>query len=136
MTLRNAFAAAAVVASFAVASTAAAIALFDISGTWVVSVQTPDAQTMSSTLILEQKGDSVNGTLSSEIGQANVRGIVQGDTVRFSFGLDMGGQALEVNAAALLTDKDNMQGQMDVTGMGPLPFSARRSPAASAGAGL
>ena len=136
MTLRNVFATAAVVASFAVASTAAAIALFDVSGTWVVSVQTPDSQTMSSTLVLEQQGDSVSGTLSSEIGQANVRGIVQGDTVRFSFGLDMGGQALEVNAAALLTDKDNMQGQMDVTGMGPLPFSARRSPGASAGAGL
>lgn len=133
MTLRNVLAAAAVVASFAVAGTAAAIALLDVSGTWTVAVTTPDSQTMSSTLILEQKGDSLSGTLSSEIGQANVIGVVQGDTVRFAFGLDMGGQALEVNAAALMTDKDNMQGQMDVTGMGPLPFTARRSPAPSGG---
>ncbi len=100
--------------------------LADLSGSWNVSVQTPD-QTVASTLVVEQKGDSITGVLSSEIGQANVRGAVKGDTVNFSFGLDMGGQAIDIAATALLTDADNMTGSMDVAGMGNMPFSARRN---------
>jgi hypothetical protein len=100
--------------------------LADLTGTWEVSVQTPD-QAVSSTLTVEQKGDSISGVLASEIGQANVRGVVKGDTVNFSFGLDMGGQAIDIAATALLTDKDNMAGSMDVSGMGNMPFSARRT---------
>ncbi|HMS03708.1 MAG TPA: hypothetical protein PKE51_12065 [Gemmatimonadaceae bacterium] len=100
--------------------------LADLTGTWEVSVQTPD-QAVSSTLTVEQKGDSISGVLASEIGQANVRGVVKGDTVNFLFGLDMGGQAIDIAATALLTDKDNMAGSMDVSGMGNMPFSARRT---------
>ncbi len=100
--------------------------LADLTGTWNVSVQTPD-QSVTSTLVVEQKGDSITGVLSSEIGQANVRGAVKGDTVNFSFGLDMGGQAIDIAATALLTDADNMSGSMDVAGMGNMPFSAARA---------
>jgi hypothetical protein len=99
--------------------------LADLTGTWEVSVQTPD-QAVTSTLAVTQKGDSISGTLSSEIGQANVKGLVKGDTVNFAFGLDMGGQAIEIAATALLSDKDNMSGSMDVSGMGNMPFSAKR----------
>jgi hypothetical protein len=98
----------------------------DLSGTWSVAVDA-QGQSMVSSLIVEQKGDSINGVLSSEIGEAKVRGAVKGDTVNFVFGLDMGGQALDIAATALLTDADNMTGSMDVTGMGNLPFSARRN---------
>jgi len=98
----------------------------DLSGTWSVAVDA-QGQSMVSSLIVEQKGDSISGVLSSEIGEAKVRGAVKGDTVNFVFGLDMGGQALDIAATALLTDADNMMGSMDVTGMGNLPFSARRN---------
>lgn len=98
----------------------------DLSGTWSVAVDA-QGQSMVSSLIVEQKGDSISGVLSSEIGEAKVRGAVKGDTVNFVFGLDMGGQALDIAATALLTDADNMTGSMDVTGMGNLPFSARRN---------
>jgi hypothetical protein len=99
--------------------------LADLSGTWSVAVDA-QGQSVTSTLTVEQKGDSISGVLASEIGQANVRGHVKGDTVNFSFGLDMGGQAIEIAATALLTDPDNMSGSMDVAGMGNMPFSARR----------
>jgi hypothetical protein len=98
----------------------------DLSGTWSVAVDA-QGQSMTSSLIVEQKGDSISGVLSSDIGEAKVRGAVKGDTVNFVFGLDMGGQALDIAATALLTDADNMAGSMDVTGMGNLPFSARRN---------
>lgn len=98
----------------------------DLSGTWSVAVDA-QGQSMVSSLLVEQKGDSISGVLSSEIGEAKVRGAVKGDTVNFVFGLDMGGQALDIAATALMTDADNMVGSMDVSGMGNLPFSARRS---------
>lgn len=100
--------------------------LADLSGTWSVAVDA-QGQSMVSSLVVEQKGDSISGVLSSEIGEAKVRGAVKGDTVNFVFGLDMGGQALEIAATALLTDADNMAGSMDVTGMGNMPFSAKRN---------
>ncbi len=97
----------------------------DVSGTWNVSVQTPD-QTVGSVLVIQQKGDTLSGTLESDLGRAAINGMVKGDTVNFAFGLDMGGQALNIQASAVLTDKDTMNGQMDVSGMGGMPFSARR----------
>lgn len=98
----------------------------DLSGTWSVAVDA-QGQSVTSSLVVEQKGDSISGVLSSELGEAKVRGAVKGDTVNFVFGLDMNGQALDIAATALLTDPDNMTGSMDVAGMGNMPFSARRN---------
>ncbi len=126
MTKPRAFLTAAVLlVSLTAFSSAASRFVADVSGTWNVSVQTPD-QVVGSLLVVEQKGDSLSGSLESEIGRAAVRGAVKGDTVSFVFGLDMGGQVLDINASALLSDKDNMNGQMEVTGMGVMPFSAKR----------
>ena len=117
--------AALMVASLSAFSATASRFVADLSGTWNVSVQTPD-QTVGSILQVTQKGDSISGSLESEIGQAPMKGSVKGDTVSFAFSLDMGGQVIDIRASALLTDSDNMNGQMDVAGMGAMPFSARR----------
>jgi hypothetical protein len=128
MTKPRAFLSAAVLLlSLSAFTSAAARFRADLTGTWNVSVQTPD-QTVGSILVVEHKGDSLSGTLESEIGSAKVKGAVKGDTVNFVFGLDMGGQMLDISASALVTDKDNMNGQMDVAGMGVMPFSAKRQP--------
>ncbi len=108
-------------------SSAADRFLADLSGTWNVSVQTPD-QAVSSVLTVAHKGDSLSGTLESEIGRAPMRGSVKGDTVMFVFSLDMGGQVIDISAAGLMTGKDSFAGQMDVSGMGTMPFSAKRQP--------
>lgn len=99
--------------------------LADLTGTWSVAVDA-QGQSVTSTLTVEQKGDSISGVLASELGEAKVLGAVKGDTVNFVFGLDMNGQQLNIAATALLTDADNMAGSMDVAGMGNMPFSARR----------
>ncbi len=121
---RAIFAAAALFLSLS-AFTSAARVLADLTGTWNVSVQTPD-QTMSSTLIVKQMGDSLSGSLESELGSAPMVGSVKGDTVAFNFSLDMGGQALVIQAQGLLSDKNSMSGQLDVSGMGVMPFTAKR----------
>lgn len=100
--------------------------LADLSGKWTMNIATPD-QARSSTLTIEQKGDSISGTTeSAELGSTAIRGVVKGDSVFFGFALNMGGQEIVINAVAALKDKDHMEGALDVSGMGAFPFNAAR----------
>jgi hypothetical protein len=120
-------------ASFSLVAVAASVAaaapriLADLTGKWNVTVATPDG-TQPSVMTLTQKGDSVAGTLESQLGSAPVAGVVKGDTLKFAFQLDMGGQALVINGVGAIKDKDNMNGALDVAGLGVMPFTAVRQP--------
>jgi hypothetical protein len=114
----------------AVAASAAAAAprlLVDLTGKWTFTAVTPQGA-QASTLTVTQKADSISGMLESPLGSAPVAGVVKGDTVKFAFQLDMGGQALVINGAGVIKDKDNMEGAIDVAGMGVMPFTATRQP--------
>ncbi|MBL0939467.1 MAG: hypothetical protein IBJ03_11260 [Gemmatimonadaceae bacterium] len=121
--IRRVLASAALVA--VAASVAAASAFADFSGKWNLSIQSPD-QARTAVLTLEQKGDSVAGTTETELGSAAVRGVVKGDSLFFGFQLDMGGQAIPISGSAALKDKDNMEGALEVTGMGGMGFTGAR----------
>ena len=86
----------------AVASVAAAAPriIADLTGKWNVSVATPGGD-QPSVMTITQKGDSVTGTLESELGAAPMAGVVKGDTLRFTFQLDMGVEVLRA-----LLDRD------------------------------
>lgn len=102
--------------------------LADLTGKWNVTIATPDGGTQSSVMNVTQKADSMSGSIESQLGTAPFAGTVKGDSVKFAFQLDMGGQALVINGAGVLKDKDNMNGVLDVSGMGALPFTAVRQP--------
>ena len=55
-----------------------------------------------------------------------MKGAVNGDSLFFGFALDMGGQQIVINGAAALKDKDNIDGALDVSGMGGFPFTGAR----------
>jgi hypothetical protein len=93
--------------------------LADVTGKWNVTVATPDGGTQASVMTITQKADSVTGTLESQLGTAPMVGVVKGDSLKFAFQLDMGGQALVINGAGILKDKDSM---------GVMPFTAVRQP--------
>lgn len=109
------------------ASVATAAVLADLTGKWTFTAVTPQGAQASS-LTLTQKADSISGTLESPLGSAPIAGVVKGDSVKFAFQLDMGGQALVINGAGVMKDKDNMEGMIDVAGMGAMPFTAARQP--------
>ncbi|WP_337169975.1 hypothetical protein [Gemmatimonas aurantiaca] len=114
--------------TIAVSAAVAAPRLFaDLSGKWNVNIATPD-QARTSLMTLTQKGDSISGTTESELGVAPVKGVVKGDSVLFGFALDMGGQQIVINGAAVMKGEHNMEGLLDVSGMGAFPFSAARQP--------
>ena len=115
-----------VVALFLGAATATAQrVLADFGGVWNVSVEGPQG-TMNSVLTLKQTGDTVAGEFESELGKAAVSGMVKGDSIKFSFGLDAGGQQISIQGIGALKDTDNMAGTVEAAGMGGFPFSAAR----------
>lgn len=125
--LRRALASVALLSVAASAAVAAPRLFADLTGKWNVTVATPDG-TQPSLMTLTQKGDSISGTLESQLGAAPVAGVVKGDSVKFAFQLDLGGQQLLINGAGAMKDKDNMNGVLDVAGMGVMPFTAVRQP--------
>lgn len=101
----------------------------DVSGTWKVAISMPD-QSMQSTLVLKQAGDSLTGTIDGDmIGSRAITGTVKGDTVRFGFMIDMQGNVLDIRVGGLLKDKDTLEGEVALPGgMGAMPFAAKRQP--------
>ena len=97
--------------------------LADFGGVWNVTVEGPQGP-MNSQLTLKQTADTVSGEFESELGKAPVSGMVKGDSIKFSFGLDMGGQQISIQATGALKDKDNLAGSLEVAGMGGFPFTA------------
>jgi hypothetical protein len=123
--LRRALASVAIVSVVSSVAVAAPRILADLTGKWTMTVATPDG-TQPSTLTITQKNDSISGSLESQLGSAPVSGIVQGDSVKFAFQLDMGGQQLVISGVGAIKDKDNWGGVLDVAGLGVMPFSAVR----------
>lgn len=106
--------------------TAGAQRLFaDFTGAWDVVVQGPQGA-MASVLTISQKGDSVGGRFESEVGTAELAGNAKGDSLRFTFSIDAGGQMLNLLALAALKDKDHLEGKIVAEGMGEFPFTAAR----------
>jgi len=102
--------------------------LADFSGTWNVTIEGPQGP-MNSQLTLKQNADTIAGEFNSEIGKAPVSGMVKGDSIKFSFGIDMQGQQLSIQGTGALKDKDNLAGMIEVVGMGAsFPFVAARKP--------
>jgi hypothetical protein len=65
----------------------------DVTGTWKMSFQTPDGQTRESTLKLKAEGEKLTGTLSSRMGDSEIKdGKVAGDNVSFSVVRNFNGQ--------------------------------------------
>lgn len=118
--------AAAVLLSVSAAAATAQRMFADVSGKWSFTAETPNGAT-TSLLTAQQKGDSLSGTLDIEqMGVRPIAGVVKGDTVRFWFSIDMGGQMLDIRGQGLLTDPDNMAGQLELAGMGTFPFTAKK----------
>ncbi len=115
-----------VAALFLGAATATAQHLLaDFGGVWNVTVEGPQGA-MNSVLTLKQTADTVAGEFESELGKAPVSGMVKGDSIKFSFGIDMGGQQLSIQGIGALKDKNSMAGTVEAAGMGGFPFTATK----------
>ena len=103
--------------------------LADISGTWVVSAQSPTGAS-ESTAVFKQDADTLSGTIESQtLGSAKLSGTVKGDTVRFAFTIAVQGTQYELKAIGSVKDKDNIAGSLEApNGVANFPFTMKRIP--------
>lgn len=113
-------------AASATVALAAPRLLANFAGKWAVTVVGPDGSTQPSVMTITQKADSVSGTIQTQLGVTTMAGVAKGDSLLFKFQFDLNGQALVINGAGVLKGKDNVNGTLNVSGMGAMAFSAVR----------
>ena len=107
----------------------------NVSGRWIFDVTT-DAGPGTPTVTLEQVGDSISGHCSSaNLGEADLRGTVQGDQIAFTFSIDALGTPLNVTYRGTVESATSMRGTMDIGGLAGGTFTATKQPAEPAAPG-
>ena len=99
----------------------------DVTGTWAMSVSTDQGMT-NPTMTLQQEGEAIRGTYSSEtLGENRVRGSVSGSEVTISFSADVQGQSIPVTYRGTIDENGAMSGSLDIAdGMMTGTFTATR----------
>jgi len=97
----------------------------DVSGKWLFQVQT-GAGSGSPTMEFKQDGDKLTGHYSGQLGEADLKGTVKGNTIEFSFSTETQGFHLESTYSGTI-DEDTMKGNVAITGLGTEgTFTAKR----------
>lgn len=118
----------ALVAAMALGSVIArAQAKLDITGKWVFSVTTDAGGTTTPTVTFKQDGENLTGHYSSEtLGEADFTGTLKGQTIAFSFNVDMQGQSLGVKYDGTVESATTMKGTIDLSGLATGTFSGKK----------
>lgn len=97
----------------------------DVTGRWAFAVTTENG-TGYPTVTFKQEGEKVTGTYeSSRMGVRPLEGTIRGDTLRFAFTSVPEGMPA-FTFVALLVDRDNLKGTLEMGGMGSATFTGRR----------
>ena len=124
-TMRTA-AMAAVIAVMMAPAVRAGQAKVDLTGKWLFDVQT-DAGNGTPTVTLKQDGETLTGHYSSAtLGEADLKGTVKGDDVKFSFNADAQGTTIVVTYTGKLDGKTAMKGTVDLGGFAQGTFTAKK----------
>jgi hypothetical protein len=109
--------------AFAIAALtmASAAGAADITGTWIMAVQT-GAGSGAPTFILVQKGDTLSGSYKGQLGEAQVSGTVKGEEVTIEYQVDAQGQNLAVKYSGK-TDGKTMSGKVSLGQFGEGTFT-------------
>lgn len=106
------------------ASTAPAVA--DISGKWIITVQTPQGA-VDATMTVAQTGSAIKGTVDSSMGTVDYVGNVNGKDVKFTYSVEKFGAPAGSNFEYIGTiDGAAMKGTATFAGFGTGDWSARR----------
>lgn len=100
-------------------------ALADMTGTWNLSVESPQG-TSNPSLELTQDGENVTGTYtSSMLGEADVSGTEKDGEFNLTADVSAQGQVLTLTYTGKV-DGDSLTGSLDLGGMGSADFTGTR----------
>lgn len=110
----------------ALATTAAAGVLHDLTGRWQLAVVT-DNGTGYPILEIKQEGNKVSGTYTSNaMGSRTISGTVYGDTLSFVLAPSGAGEGMVLTYTARIVTPDSLNGYVDFMGQGGARFTGAR----------
>ena len=93
---------------------------------WALSVDTEQGTTTPS-VTLEQNGSELTGHYSSEtLGEADVKGNVNGNEVTFSLSANVQGYPIDVTYTGTVQDDGTLSGQISLGGLGGGTFTGKK----------
>jgi hypothetical protein len=105
--------------------TAMAACAADASGTWAMSLETPQGF-MDATLVLKQDGENITGNYKGPRNEAPAKGTLKGNELSLTVAIAAGGQPLTLVITAKVAD-DKMDGSLNFAGQ-TVPFKATKKP--------
>jgi len=106
------------------AARGAAQAKVDVTGKWVLNVET-SAGAGSPTFTFKQDGEKLTGHYTGTFGEAEVTGTLKGNEITFSFAADAQGTAVKSTYTGTV-DKDTMKGKLVIEGFGEGTFTGKK----------
>ena len=94
----------------------------DVSGTWNAAVEL-DLGSGEPVFVFIQDGEMLTGTYEGTFGSADLRGLILGDQIEFSFGAEGVGEATYTGTVT----GDSMEGTCDYGPVGGGTWNARKS---------
>src|SRR5438876_4485516 len=97
----------------------------DVTGEWDASYATPlGPQELK--IYLTQEGPRITGRTTSEFGESQVRGTINGQDIQFSFSSTDGGRAIDIRVTAKV-DGERMRGTAKIGERAEGAFTAERT---------
>lgn len=122
--MRNLIRATLVLASAVVLSSALVAAQESVGGKWALDVDSPQG-VMKVDLVLNVAGESVKGTIASELGESAFTGTAKDGAVKFTFDMSGPQGPMTITTSATVSG-DAIKGEMDY-GQGVAPFTGKRA---------
>ena len=108
----------------AAGTTTAAAGALDVSGAWVLQIETP-AGSATPTVTFKQSGEALTGTYAGQFGEAPITGTLKGDQLTFSLDLTVQDMKLHIVYSGTVTS-DSIKGTASLGDMGEAPFTGKR----------
>jgi hypothetical protein len=96
----------------------------NVTGDWEFTVTT-DQGSGTPTMTFKQDGEKLTGKYNGQFGSADLTGTVKGNTIQFSFTIDVQGQQAPATYKGTV-EKSTMKGTMDIAGMVNGTFTATK----------
>lgn len=95
-----------------------------VAGRWVLEIDSPQGL-MKAGLVVTLEGETVTGSITSEMGQTPIKGTFKDGTVKFTFDYAGPQGAMTITSTGTVSG-DEVKGEMDY-GMGTAPFVGKRA---------
>lgn len=97
----------------------------DVTGTWEFQVET-EAGSGTPTFVFKQEGNVLTGTYSGALGEAKLKGTVEGDKIDFQFEADLGGTTAKVRYTGVIESDSKMKGKVQFGELGNGTFTGAK----------